>query len=302
MTDIPLSWNKRADLRAFRFLLKLFPEDFLEEYEYWLIQIFRDQINDTASRKEYFSLWVKVFLDLVKNAILERVNRFSINNHPALADVLWIIGFSLLYVFTSQWWNSYGQRIFRPLENTPFGQSAWSGLVSRAMMGFMIGLSQWVFIRKHIHFNWAWPIATGIFYSVGGFLGGGIDYYIFTNLHKFEVLCKLSVYHANFHSTVQQYLFPLIKAYFVSLSQVLFLPKSRFRWLWIPVSLITWLSSRQLTSYLYRSFYRVGPFNNWDVFGDFAEGLILAVFLRMLFTMVELEGKSGEMAGELTSA
>jgi len=54
MTDIPLSWNKRTDLRAFRFLLKLFPEDFLEEYEYWLIQTFKDQINDTASRKEYF--------------------------------------------------------------------------------------------------------------------------------------------------------------------------------------------------------------------------------------------------------
>jgi len=302
MTNFPISWNKRVDLRIFHLLLRLFPDEFLGEYEYGMIQTFRDQINDTASRKDYITLWFKVFFDTVKNAVQERVNQFSNENHPALADVLWILGFSLLYVFTSHWWVSYGQRIFRPLENTPFGQSAWSGLVSSAIMGFMIGLSQWVFIRKHIHFNWAWPFATGIFYSVGGFLGGGIDYYIFTNLHKFEVLCKLSVYNTNFHSTVQQYLFPLITAYFVSLSQVLFLPKSHFRWLWIPVNLIAWLSSRQLTIYLHRSFFRVGPFNNWVVFGDIAEGLILAVFLRLLFTMVELEGKSGEMAGELTSA
>ncbi|MDP8237516.1 MAG: hypothetical protein P9X24_00370 [Candidatus Hatepunaea meridiana] len=267
-----------------------------------MVQAFRDQIRDTNSRKEYITLLLKVFLDIVKNAIQESVGQFSITNHPALADVLWILGFTLLYGFTTRWWISYGQSIFRPLENTPFGQSSWSGLVSSAMRGLMIGLSQWAFIRKHIHFNRAWPFATGIFYSIGGFLSSGIDYYIFTHLHKFEALCKLSVYQSNFHANVQPYIRLSITAYFVSLSQVVFLPKSRFRWLWIPVSLIAWLCDRQVTLYLYRSVYRVGPFSNWEVFGVIAEGLILGVFLRLLFIYVELDNRAGEVTGGPRSA
>ena len=46
----------------------------------------------------------------------------------------------------------------------------------------------------------------------------------------------------------------------------------------------------------------MGRFDYWDVLGDIAEGLILAVFLMLLFTKVELEVKSGEMAEELTYA
>ncbi len=90
MTDIPLSWNKRADLRAFRFLLKLFPRDFLAEYEYPLVQAFRDQINDTATGRDTITLWLKVGFDILKNALQERVNLFAIEDHPALIDFLFL--------------------------------------------------------------------------------------------------------------------------------------------------------------------------------------------------------------------
>jgi len=302
MGNFPSSWDKRADLRIFRRMLKLFPDEFLEEYEYEMVQAFRDQIKHTTSKSEYITLWLKVFLDLIKNAIQERINEFSIENHPALADVLWILGFTFITAFTTYLWINYGQRIFRLLENTPFFQSVWSDLAISAVMGFIIGLSQWLFIRKHIQFNWAWPFATGILFSVGKFISGGIDYYVITHLDKLEFLCKLSVYDPNYLANIRSYIRLFITAYFVSLSQTVFIPESRFRWLWIPISLIARVCDRLVMLYLGNSFYRLGPINNWAVFGDLAEGLILAVFLRLLFIHIELENKSGKSTSQLGAA
>ena len=224
-----------------------------------MAQAFRDQINDTNSKREHITLWLKVFVDIIRNAFQERVNQFSIANHPAFADVLWILGFRLLYVFTERWWISYGQSIFLPWRILHLADPTWTYIALSAVKGFLIGLSQWVFIRKYIRVNWAWPFVTGIFVSIGGFLSGGIDYFLFSNPDKFRFLCEF-YYQGNFHSTVQQYLFPIITVYFISLSQVAFLPKSRFRWLWIPVSLIASLVEKYSKNILIWSLLPGGTF------------------------------------------
>lgn len=295
MTEIPLSWKKRADLRVFRFLLKLFPGEFLEDYEYCLVQAFRDQINDTATRREFIALWLKVIFDIIKNAIQERVNQFEIGNYPALVDVLWILGFSVSLVFPFHIWDIYIQQILGPLENTQIGNVLWLPIMQYAVIGFLVGLFQWMFVRKHIRFNLAWPFVTCLFWSIGGFVGGGLSNIIFEDLHELLISGHLiTANQRNLLTYGPNYLFIFSSAFLISISQFLFLPKSRFRWLWIIVNMIAWLIQYQVIIYFNRTFYRIEPYS-YDFrngLGAIAAGLILGVFLRLLFVYVELERKT----------
>ena len=295
MTEIPLSWKKRADLRVFCFLLKLFPEEFLEDYEYCLVQAFRDQINDTTTRREFIALWLKVIFDIIKNAIQERVNQFEIGNYPALVDVLWILGFSVSLVFPFHIWDIYIQQILGPLENTQIGNVLWLPIMQYAVIGFLVGLFQWMFVRKHIRFNLAWPFVTCLFWSIGGFVGGGLSNIIFEDLHELLISGHLiTVNQRNLLTYGPNYLFIFSSAFLISISQFLFLPKSRFRWLWIIVNMIAWLIQYQVIIYFNRTFYRIEPYS-YDFrngLGAIAAGLILGVFLRLLFVYVELERKT----------
>lgn len=295
MTEIPLSWKKRADLRVFRFLLKLFPGEFLEDYEYCLVQAFRDQINDTATRREFIALWLKVIFDIIKNAIQERVNQFEIENYPALIDVLWILGFSVSLVFPFHIWDIYIQQILEPIEKSPLGQFLWTPVMQYAVIGFLVGLFQWAFIRKHIKFNLAWPFVTCAFWSFGGIIGGGLSNRIFGDLQELLISGNLITAHQrNLLLYVPNYIFIFSRAFLISISQIILLPKSRFRWLWIIVNCIAWLIQYQVIIYLNRTFYRLDPyhFDFRNGLGAIAAGLILGVFLRLLLVYVELERKS----------
>ena len=289
MSDIPLSWNKRADLRAFRFLLKLFPGEFLEEYEYPLVQAFRDQINDAATRKDYITLWLKVVFDIIKNAFQERVNLFAIGNHPVLVDVLWIFGFSVSLIFPFQIWDLYVQQILVPIENSPLGAVLWLPIMQYAVIGFLVGLFQWAFIRKKIRFNLAWPFVTCLAWSLGGLIGGGLSDLIFGDLQELLFSGQLiTAQQRNLLLYIPNYIFLFSRAFLISLSQFIFLPKSRFRWMWVIINLVAWLIQYQVIIYLYRTFYRLEPYS-YDFrngIGAIAAGVILGIFLRLLFVKV----------------
>jgi len=295
MTEIPLSWKKRADLRVFRFLLKLFPGEFLEDYEYCLVQAFRDQINDTATRREFIALWLKVIFDIIKNAIQERVNQFEIGNYPALVDVLWILGFSVSLVFPFHIWDIYIQQILGPLENTQIGNVLWLPIMQYAVIGFLVGLFQWVFIRKHIRINLAWPFITCIAWSLGGLIGGGLSNILFADLQELQISGHLiTASQRNLLTFGPNYIFIFSSAFLISISQLFFLPKSRFRWLWLLVNMIAWLVQYQIIIYLNRTFYRIEPYyyDFRNGLGAIAAGLIMGIFLRLLIVYVDLEKKS----------
>ena len=295
MTEIPISWNKRGDLRAFRLLLKLFPADFLEEYEYCMVQIFRDQINDAATRREYIALWLRVVFDIIKNAIQERVNLFAIENHPALADVFWILGFSVSLVFPFHIWDLYVHQMLGPLENTPIGNFLWLPIMQYAVIGFLVGLFQWVFIRKYIRINLAWPFITCIAWSLGGLIGGGLSNILFADLQELQISGHLiTASQRNLLTFGPNYIFIFSSAFLISISQLFFLPKSRFRWLWIMVNMIAWLVQYQIIIYLNRTFYRIEPYyyDFRNGLGAIAAGLIMGIFLRLLIVYVDLEKKS----------
>ncbi|RLD00425.1 MAG: hypothetical protein DRI46_07475 [Chloroflexi bacterium] len=295
MTDIPLSWNKRADLRAFRFLLKLFPRDFLAEYEYPLVQAFRDQINDTATGRDTITLWLKVGFDILKNALQERVNLFAIEDHPALIDVLWILGFSVSLIFPFYIWDIYVFQILEPLKNSPLGEVLWMPVMQYAMIGFLVGLFQWAFIRKRIRFNLAWPFITCLAWSLGGLITEGLSDFILANMQERLISGQLiTAQQRNQLLYVPNYIFVFSRALLISLSQLKFLPKSRFRWMWVIVNLVAWLIQYQVIFYLNRTFYRLDPYS-YDFrngLGAVAAGLILGVFLRLLFVNADLERKS----------
>lgn len=295
MNELPLSWKKRADLRVFRFLIKLLPNKFLEEYEYCLVQTFRDQIKDAANWRDHIALWTNVIFDIIKNALQERANLFAIENHPALVDVIWILGFSVSLIFPFYIWDIYVFQILEPVRNSTLGEVLWMPIMQYAMIGFLVGLFQWVFIRKYIRFNLAWPFITCLAWSLGGLIAGGLSDFIFEDLQERLISGQLiTAQQRNQLLYVPNYIFVFSRALFISLSQIKFLPKSRFRWMWIIVNLAAWLIQYQLIFYLNRTFYRLEPyaFDFRNSIGAIAAGLVLGVFLRLLFVNVDLERKS----------
>ena len=78
----------------------------------------------------------------------------------------------------------YIQQILELIENFPLGQFLWMPIMQYAVIGFLVGLFQWVFIRKHIRYNLAWPFVTSAFWSIGGLIGGGISNLVIADLHE----------------------------------------------------------------------------------------------------------------------
>jgi hypothetical protein len=164
-----------------------------------------------------------------------------------------------------------------------------------AMIGFLVGLFQWVFIRKHIHFNLAWPFITCLAWSLGGLIAGGLFDLIFGDLQERLISGQLiTAQQRNLLLYVPNYIFLFSRAFLISLSQFIFLPKSRFRWMWIIVNLAAWLIQYQVIIYLNRTFYKLEPyaFDFRNSIGAIAAGLILGIFLRLLIVYVDLERKS----------
>ena len=298
MTEIPISWIKRGDLRIFRRLIKLFPPEFLGEYEYCMIQAFRDQLDEVETKEEYIDLWLKVIFDIIKNSIQERVNVFTITKYSAFVDIVWIIGFSVSLVFPYHLWDLYVKLMLGPIKNTSIGNFLWLPIMQYAVIGFFVGLFQWVFIRNELQFNLAWPFITSIAWSFGGLVAGGLSDIVFADLHEHLILGHLITAHQRNLLTIgPNYIFIFSSAILISVSQLWFLPKSRFRWMWIVVNMLAWLIQYQVTIYLNRTFYRIEPYS-YDFrngIGAIAAGLIIGVFLRLLFMYVDLERRSNEI-------
>lgn len=90
----------KISLRIYRWLIILFPEDFQEDYEYWIVQAFRDQLLATSSVHELISVWLTGLLDLLKNAVEERMHRLLnadrnfLSQNPRIHSLLWLVVFS----------------------------------------------------------------------------------------------------------------------------------------------------------------------------------------------------------------